>query len=283
MPTDVHRKNTPLQGPLLLARRVVRRGLMLPLIAVMLAMAACGGDEPDDTVGVATPTDSESSSNDPSAVSSPDAAGSAGSGVAAASGLTQADREATVATAASQSSSSGGEDVPEGLAGENAAPVALSDEEMLLEFSACMRENGLVDFELPDFDDLVFDADGNLQISQMLAGSGLQLNSEEFRRAFEACSQHIEGTTLGQAAGGFNVSDLQDSLLAFARCMRLEGIEVEDPKLSKLVVGLEADIARRLFGKAFDLTDPTVQDAVSACIGKLGGLAGAAVALAAGR
>lgn len=158
----------------------------------------------------------------------------------------------------------------DGSADEDSAEEELSDEDMALDFAACVRENGL-----PDFADPTVDADGNVRIDRMFAGSGVQLNSEEFRQAFSACRRHIEGATFGQAGGGFNLTETQDTLLGFARCLRSEGIEVDDPELSKLVTGSEEDVPRRLFGEAFDVTDPAVQDAVEACVGELGGLAGA--------
>ena len=264
-------------------------------LAVALVAASCGGDGSDRSVGVATLVGSESPATDvvvaaevtaaaagsqsdeesiPTApASSIDA--SVGSGGAEASGAqpsgTEAPSGSVVSDDASQSGPSSGDGVQEDTADEDSADEDLSDEETLLLFAACMRENGLVDFEDP-----TVDANGNVQANQMFAGPGVQLNSEEFRQAFSACRRHIEDTTFGQAGGGFNVTEIQDTFLGFARCLRSEGIEVDDPELSKLVTGSGEDFPRRLFGEAFDLTDPAVQDAVEACMGELGGIAAGA-------
>ena len=264
------------------------------VLAVALITASCGGDGRDRSVGVATLVGTEStavdvpvaaevittaagSQSDEESIPTAPAVGvdaSAGSGGAEASGAqpsgTEAPPESVVTDETSQSDPASGDGVQQDSADEEISDGELSDEETALEFAACMRENGLVDFEDP-----TVDADGNVQADRMFAGPGVQLNSEEFRRAFSACRRHIEGATFGQAGGGFNLTETQDTLLGFARCLRSEGIEVDDPELSKLVTGSGEDVPRRLFGEAFDVTDPAVQDAVEACMGELGGLAGA--------
>ena len=279
---------------------------MAAVLAVALVAASCGGDGRDRSVGVATLSGAESPATDVAvdaegAAAAAAAAGSqsdeqslptapaagfdapAGGSGTAASGAqpsaTAAPPESVVSDETSRSDppradgvqeDSADEDSAEEDSADDSAEEELSDEEMALEFAACMRENGLVDFEDPSVD-----ADGSVQAERMFAGPGVQLNSEEFRRAFSACSRHIEGATFGQAGGGFDLTETQDTLLDFARCLRSEGIEVDDPELSNLVTGSGEDVPRRLFGEAFDVTDPAVQDAVEACIGELGGLAGA--------
>lgn len=275
------------------------------VLAVALTAASCGGDGRDSSVGVATLVGDESeASGAPAATDSPvpaeataTAAGlqsaqhsvptaptatidaSVSSGGAEASGPQTSGTETPPASVVSGETLQGDPASGDGVQQDSAAEEPsggdpgdgeLSDEEMALEFAACMRENGL-----PDFEDPTVDADGNVAAARMFAGPGVQLNSEEFRQAVSACRRHIEGATFGQAGGGFNLTEIQDTLLGFARCLRLEGIEVDDPELSKLVTGGEQDLPRRLFGADFDVTDPAVLDAVAACRSELGGLAAA--------
>ena len=142
-------------------------------------------------------------------------------------------------------------------------------EQALLNFAQCMRENGL-----PDFVDPTVDATGAVQWRQMFANSGIDPASETFQQGLDVCRHHFEGLAFGGDGGGFNLTEVQDTLLGFAQCLRAEGIEVDDPELSRLVTGTGDNPGTRLFGEAFDPTDPDVQDAVEACRGELGGLGG---------
>ena len=97
------------------------------------------------------------------------------------------------------------------------APDAGSDP--LLAFSACMRENGVEDFQDP-----IVDADGKVEFPDKADGSA----DDEFAAAFEACGSLLDGTALGADQKGSDV-EARDQLYAFAVCMRAQGFDVDDP------------------------------------------------------
>ena len=103
--------------------------------------------------------------------------------------------------------------------------------EALLEYAACMRENGV------DMEDPTFDADGNLQGGGFGGGAGgdqgFDPRSDEFQTAQEACGDLLEGVTFGGpgGGGGFDGSAIQDALTSFTQCLRDEGIQVDDVTL----------------------------------------------------
>ena len=104
-----------------------------------------------------------------------------------------------------------------------------SDEDTLLRFAACMRDNGV---EVPD---PTVDADGNVQLGGPPGGGeergGLR-GDEAFGAAIETCGELLEGLTLG--FGERDITGLQDTLLEFAACMRDNGVDMPDPDLSAL-------------------------------------------------
>lgn len=104
-----------------------------------------------------------------------------------------------------------------------------SDEDSLLQFAACMRDNGV------DVPDPTVDADGNVQLAGP-QGEGEERGGlrgdEAFGAAIETCGELLEGLTLG--FGERDITGLQDTLLEFAACMRDNGVDMPDPDLSAL-------------------------------------------------
>jgi hypothetical protein len=101
--------------------------------------------------------------------------------------------------------------------------VAGDDQDQILAYTACLREQGL------DVADPTFDADGNLDGGFFGPDSGIDPRSEEFRAAQEACGSLIEGVTLGGPGGGnFDPEAMQQATLAYTECLRDEGLEVDD-------------------------------------------------------
>ncbi|MEQ1788199.1 MAG: hypothetical protein ABL966_14185, partial [Acidimicrobiales bacterium] len=95
-------------------------------------------------------------------------------------------------------------------------------EDAMLEFSECMRENGV---DLPD--------PGSGDSGRVIAGgpdSGSRIDQEAFQEANEAC-----GSLLEDAFGDRpqlspeEEAEMQDNALAFAECMREHGIDMPDP------------------------------------------------------
>lgn len=134
--------------------------------------------------------------------------------------------------------------------------AGIDTEAVLLEFARCMRDNGL-----PDFEDPVVGTDGNPRFG---AGGGAGaitgVDPETRRAAFEVCGPILDDARLGVERP--DRSEFEDRLLAFAECLRTEGIEVDDP-----------DFAGEggPFGGSLDREDPEVAAAVEACAHELPG------------
>ncbi len=146
-------------------------------------------------------------------------------------------------------------------AGDGAGAVDL--EEAALAFTECLREQGL-DVEDPDFD-----GEGGLNFS---FGEGFRRGSgeggagagptEEFQAALQVCGELLEG--LGQRFERPDVSEIEDNLLAFAECMRDNGVDVADPDLSGGAGG-----PGDAFFLDFDVNDPAVEAALEVCQSEL--------------
>jgi hypothetical protein len=134
--------------------------------------------------------------------------------------------------------------------------AAASDEETLLEFSACMRDNGIDDFEDP-----TFNADGTPEFSLRGTSSGSDADRDEMRAAFEACQDHLESLAFGR--GSIDVTEVEDTLVDFAACMRDNGYDMPDPDLSNF--GDRGGEGGGLFGGQLDPDDPGFVSAMEEC------------------
>lgn len=173
-----------------------------------------------------------------------------GSGEATASdGVASLDTETTVAAEADSS--------------------ALTDDEaeaQLLAFSQCMRDEGI------EMDDPTVDADGNVSFGafreEVTEEEAQQGPPEGFRDAMQACEPELEGLQLGGGRGGFDPTELEDTFLEFAACMRDNGYEMDDPDFSAFGPGSGGEEGegqpRGLFGTV-DFDDPVFQEAQEAC------------------
>ncbi len=135
-----------------------------------------------------------------------------------------------------------------------------SFEESVLAFSACMRENGVEDFEDPDFN-----ADGSLNFG----GGGFRqsgADQETIQAAFAACQSHLEGIAFGRGAVDF--TEIEDRLVEFASCMRENGFDMPDPDFSNLGQGGNNSAGPGgggPFGDDIDPDDPAFQSALESC------------------
>jgi hypothetical protein len=111
-----------------------------------------------------------------------------------------------------------------GTGAETASTTPVDTQDALLQYAACMRENGV------DMADPTFDADGNPTGGGFGAGSGIDPQSTEFQTAQTACGDLLEGVQLGGGRGrnGFNQEAIQNSLSDFTACLRDEGLAVDD-------------------------------------------------------
>ena len=131
-------------------------------------------------------------------------------------------------------------------------------EDALLEFTRCLREEGL------DVPDVQLDAEGAPMIGPEDV-AGIDLDSPAVRAAFDACLPILT------AAGAFSFGSdpelqalLQDSLQAFAECMRGEGIsDFPDPDAG----GSGVPFPITAFA---DFADDAFQDALDTCRDQIG-------------
>jgi hypothetical protein len=117
--------------------------------------------------------------------------------------------------------------------------------------------------------DPTVDADGNLVLGGGGGGGGTgtarppQIDRDAFAKAQEVCGDIPTGA-LG--LDDQDMSEIQDAALAFAKCMRAEGVDVPDPDFSR---GLGQGAGP--FGD-LDTDDPKVSAALEKCQSELGSL-----------
>lgn len=149
-----------------------------------------------------------------------------------------------------------------------------TDEEALLAFAACMRDNGVEDFEDP-----VVNSDGSVEFGFGGGGGGGGgqdgggpfggADQETVQGAFETCQGEIEGLAFGPGGGDFDTEEFQDTFVEFAACMRDQGIQMDDPDFTNLGPGQGGGGAGP-FGD-LDFDDPDVQAAMEVCQDVFGG------------
>jgi hypothetical protein len=139
---------------------------------------------------------------------------------------------------------------------EDAAGSA-DDEQALLAFAACMRDNGV-----DGFPDPILSADGSVEFT----GSGQDpfagVDNDTAEAAVNACIGELEGVAFAPGGTDFDFNEIQDALVEFAACMRDNGIDFDDPDLGNFAFG-EGDVESP-FGE-LDLSDPAVVAAVEEC------------------
>lgn len=147
-----------------------------------------------------------------------------------------------------------GDDSPASNNGKTTTTSSSSEQEQaMLAFTQCMRENGV-----PDFPDPIANADGTFSI-QPPSGA---MNQQATQEAMQGCRSNLEGVQMGSSAPG--TSERQDALLAFAQCMRVNGLpDFPDPVPDKGFFGML---------KGYDTNSPSVQEAMNACSDELSAL-----------
>lgn len=113
-------------------------------------------------------------------------------------------------------------------AASTTATTALSQADTqaaMLSYASCMRDHGV------DMADPTFDANGNIQGGfGRGGGANVDFRSTEFQTAQDACSSLIQGITFGggPGGGGFDRTTIQDAFNSFTKCLRTEGVQVDD-------------------------------------------------------
>lgn len=136
-------------------------------------------------------------------------------------------------------------------------------EDAMLEFSECMRENGV---DLPD--------PGSGESGRVIAGgpdSGSRIDQDAFQEANEACEPLLEDA-FGERPqlSPEEEAEMQDNALAFAECMREHGIDMPDPTFGEGPGGGFSIAVGGPGGGGIDPEDPDFEDAQEACQGQLG-------------
>ena len=130
-----------------------------------------------------------------------------------------------------------------------------SEEELALQFAQCMRDEGV-----DNWPDPATNADGSIDISGGGAvgpGGDVAFGSDEVQAAIPVCGPIIAGASFLPNNGQGMTTETQDQLLAFAQCLRDEGVDVSDPDLSQGAAGL--------LDWEFDPDDPANAAAIEAC------------------
>lgn len=92
--------------------------------------------------------------------------------------------------------------------------ASIDDEQALINFSACMRDQGM------DFPDPIVDADGYPRFD---FANPEDIDRDALFEAGEACREHLEGVVLGLP--DFDTAEFNDTFLEYATCMRENGFE----------------------------------------------------------
>ena len=107
-------------------------------------------------------------------------------------------------------------------------------EQAMLDFAACMRDNGI------EIEDPTVDADGNVQFGSFRGpgGEAPEIDREVIEAARTVCEEEIEGIALGFGGrSDFDLTEMQDTFVEYAACMRDNGYDMDDPDLSNFGPG----------------------------------------------
>jgi hypothetical protein len=145
--------------------------------------------------------------------------------------------------------------------GTGVTTTTIDSDEAMIEFAACMRGQGI---DMPD--PVAGSADGGLVLEFTVEAGEGELpdlaQTEDLDRAFEECSHLLDGVV--QQFDLPEVYEVEDTLLAFAECMREHGVDMPDPEFDGAGGVME-------IGPDVDPSDPEFQDAQEACMPIFGG------------
>ena len=131
----------------------------------------------------------------------------------------------------------------------------VDDEQALLAFAACMRDNGIDGFPDPSLN-----ADGSVDFFTGGGDPVAEVDNDTAEAAVNACLPELEGVSFAPGGADFDITEIQDQLVAFAQCMRDNGIDFDDPDLSGFASGELSNPFAEL-----DITDPDVAAAIEDC------------------
>jgi len=150
----------------------------------------------------------------------------------------------------------------------------LEEQELaLLDFSACMRDEGLTEFP-----DLSVDASGTIDTGAVIS-SGVAVGTPEFNDAVEICTELVDDVTFAPNATP-DTADIIDQLFMFTSCLRDEGVDAGDLQLTTLLPKAQSipEGATRNEAIAYildlDIDDPGINEGIDACAFHLAGFPG---------
>jgi hypothetical protein len=141
-----------------------------------------------------------------------------------------------------------------------AAEAGVDQEQAMLDFAACMRENGI------EMSDPSVDSDGNVQFGSLRSLVEGDVDRDAMEAAREACIGDLEGVGLTFRENRDRTGE-QDAFLEFAICMRDNGFDMPDPDFSNTGPGGDG---KGPFGE-IDLEDPDFIAAMEPCRAFLAG------------
>jgi hypothetical protein len=119
---------------------------------------------------------------------------------------------------------------PEDDSNGDVDPEAESEAAMLA-FTQCLRDQGI------DVDDPTMDADGNMQlppinieVPDVMTDPDELPDMSEFEDTIAPCEEHLEGVV--STFSSADTTEIEDMLLAYAKCMRDNGVDMPDPDFS---------------------------------------------------
>jgi predicted small secreted protein len=190
--------------------------------------------------------------------------------------LTRALSAVTVALALTLTGCGNGVDLGIGDGDSEPTATAATESERrqaMLDYAKCMREQGI------DMPDPQFNGDGGVLMQQGKAGE-TPPDKELVEAAEAACKQHREKAEAGlQKPSAEEQQKMKESMLAFARCMREQGVDFPDPNFDE-----DGRVTQHLDGTQIDPESQKFKDAEKLCRDKnpgpkvpgAGGAAGAA-------
>ena len=127
------------------------------------------------------------------------------------------------------------------------------DEARIMEFSQCMRDNGVAEFP-----DAVVSEGGAIDFGGFEQFD--EFDQDDMEAAFDVCVDRLEGLSFAPGGVNFDFTEIQDTLLVFAECMRDNGFDLPDPDFSNF------DLAGGVgpFGE-INPTEPDFEEALEAC------------------
>jgi len=136
--------------------------------------------------------------------------------------------------------------------------TTIDQEAAALDLTQCLRDQGL------ELEDPTVDADGNVQIGEFI-GEPPDLTDEEIQELLDACEEFIEGFTQGFEIP--DLTELEDTFLEFAACMRDNGYDMPDPDFSGGLFGAGGEDGAPPAGPfgEIDPNDPDFQTAFQVC------------------